>query len=61
MNKIAKIGIITASDRASQGIYEDLSGKAIIDTMNDYLTSEWEPVYKCIEDNQKTIEDTLKE
>ena len=26
--KIAKIGIITASDRASRGIYEDLSGKA---------------------------------
>lgn len=24
---IAKIGIITASDRASKGIYEDLSGK----------------------------------
>jgi molybdopterin adenylyltransferase len=38
MNKIAKIGIITASDRASKGIYEDLSGKAIIDTLNDYLT-----------------------
>ena len=30
----AKIGIVTASDRASQGVYDDLSGKAIIDTMN---------------------------
>ncbi|PLY06184.1 MAG: molybdopterin adenylyltransferase [Arcobacter sp.] len=61
MSKIAKIGIITASDRASQGIYEDLSGKAIIDTMNDYLTSPWEPVYRCIEDDQETIENTMKE
>ncbi len=61
MNKIAKIGIITASDRASKGIYEDLSGKAIIDTLNDYLTSTWEPVYKCIEDDQKTIEDAMKD
>jgi len=57
----AKIGIITASDRASKGIYEDLSGKAIIDTLNDYLTSGWEPVYRCIEDDQITIEETMIE
>ena len=62
MNKeIAKIGIITTSDRASKGIYEDISGKAIEQTMNDYLTSPWEPVYRCIEDDQETIENTLKE
>lgn len=59
--KIAKIGIVTASDRASAGIYEDLSGKAIIDTLNEYLTSPWEPVYKCIADDKDTIEKTLKE
>ena len=59
--KIAKIGIVTASDRASAGIYEDLSGKAIIDTISSYLTTPWEPVYRCIEDNQKIIEDTLKD
>jgi len=57
----AKIGIITASDRASKGIYEDLSGKAIIDTLNDYLTSPWEPVYRCIEDDQITIEEAMIE
>jgi len=56
---VAKIGIITASDRASKGIYEDLSGKAIIDTLNDYLTSPWEPVYRVIEDDQITIEETM--
>jgi len=59
--EIAKIGIITTSDRASKGIYEDISGKAIEETMNDYLTSPWEPVYRCIEDDQETIENTLKE
>ena len=32
-----KIGILTLSDRASAGVYEDLSGKAIIDTLNEYL------------------------
>ncbi|WP_421249384.1 molybdopterin adenylyltransferase [Aeromonas sp. 603359] len=55
----AKIGIVTVSDRASAGIYEDLSGKAIIDTLNAYLTSEWEPVYQVIPDEQEQIEATL--
>ena len=32
----ARIGILTASDRASQGIYEDLSGKAIEDTLTKF-------------------------
>ena len=56
----AKIGIITVSDRASAGIYEDISGKAIIDTLNDYLTSSWEEVYKVIPDEQDIIEQTMK-
>lgn len=59
MSEKAKIGIVTASDRASKGVYEDLSGQAIIDTLNEYLTSAWEPVYKVIEDDQITIEETL--
>ena len=57
----AKIGIITASDRASAGVYEDLSGKAIIDTMKDYLTSEWEPAYRVIPDNQDELEQAMIE
>lgn len=59
--KIAKIGIVTASDRASRGVYEDLSGQAIIDTLNSYLTTPWEAVYRCIEDDRTTIENTLKD
>ncbi|MCT7943598.1 MULTISPECIES: molybdopterin adenylyltransferase [Shewanella] len=55
----AKIGIVTVSDRASAGIYEDLSGKAIIDVLNEYLTSEWEAVYQVIPDEQDVIEATL--
>ncbi len=54
------IGIITISDRASQGVYEDLSGKAIIDTLNEYLKSDWESVYALIPDEQKIIEDTMR-
>ena len=56
---IAKIGILTISDRANAGIYEDISGKAIIDTLKDYLTSEWEGVYKIVPDEQHIIEQAL--
>lgn len=55
----AKIGIVTVSDRASAGVYDDLSGKAIIETLNDYLISEWEPIYEVIPDEQEIIEATL--
>ena len=37
-----KIGVITASDRASAGIYEDISGMTIQETMKAYLKSEHE-------------------
>jgi len=56
-----KIGILTLSDRASAGIYEDLSGKAIINTMKEYLSSEWEPVYEVIPDDRELIEEALKD
>jgi molybdopterin adenylyltransferase len=56
-----KIGVVTTSDRASAGIYEDISGKAIMDTFNDYLLNEQEYIYRCIPDEQSIIEDTLKE
>ena len=56
-----KIGVITASDRASAGIYEDISGMAIQVTMKDYLVSEFEIVYRCIPDEQDVIEATMKE
>ncbi len=55
----AKIGIITASDRASKGVYEDISGKAIIDSLNDYLSSAWTPLYRCVEDNQGVLESAM--
>jgi len=60
MDKI-KIGVVTTSDRASAGIYEDISGKAIMDTFNDYLLNEVEYIYRCIPDEQKIIEETLLE
>lgn len=57
----AKIGIVTVSDRASAGVYDDLSGAAIKETLSQYLTSEWEDIYRLIPDEQPTIEAALKE
>ena len=54
-----RIGIINVSDRASQGIYEDIPGKAILSTLQEYLKSPWQPVYSVIPDEQKQIEAAL--
>ncbi len=60
MDKI-KIGVVTASDRASAGIYEDISGKAIMETMQEYLKNDFTIVYRCIPDERQEIEKALKE
>ncbi len=60
-NDKIRIGILTVSDRASQGIYDDISGKAIEQTLAEYLTSPWEKVYRLIPDEQILIEQTLIE
>lgn len=57
---LKKIGILTISDRASKGVYEDISGKEIIVVLNDYVASEWEPIYEVIPDEQDLIEERLK-
>ena len=54
------IGIITVSDRASAGVYEDLSGQAIIATLKDYLASDWESVYRLVPDEQEEIERAMR-
>lgn len=58
MDKI-KIGVITTSDRASQGIYEDISGKAIMEVLGEYILNECIYEYRCIADEQNLIESTL--
>ncbi len=59
--KDIKIGILTISDRASAGVYEDLSGKAIQETLSAYISNKWTPIYRLIPDEQSLIEKTLIE
>lgn len=59
--KAIRIGIINVSDRASQGIYEDIPGKAIVETLNLYVKGQWEQEYAVVPDEQHLIEKTLVE
>lgn len=54
-----KIGVINVSDRASQGIYEDIPGKAVVELLHEYLISEFELVYQVIPDEQKQLEQAM--
>lgn len=57
--QVAKIGIVTVSDRASRGEYEDRGGPAIHAYFSEVLTSQWQPVARVIPDEQMVIESTL--
>lgn len=61
MQKSAKIGILTLSDRASEGVYKDLSGVAIRQLLDDWIVSEVEYVYRVIPDEFELIKSTLIE
>lgn len=56
-----RIGIVTVSDRASQGVYEDKGGPAIEAELLRMLLSPWEPEKRLIADEQPLIEQTLRE
>ncbi len=58
---MVKIGIVTMSDRASKGIYEDKSGKEIEKFLNENITNEFETIYRLIPDDFDTIVSTLNE
>src|SRR5262245_57503941 len=55
------IGILTVSDRASAGVYEDKSGAAIRDVLTRWIASPWTAEYRLIPDEQSQIEATLRE
>jgi molybdopterin adenylyltransferase len=58
---VARIGIVTVSDRASAGVYEDKGGPAIREFLEKHLTSEWQPVARVISDDVQNIARTLRD
>lgn len=57
----AIFGVVTVSDRASGGVYQDLSGPAILQFLADAVHSQWKAEYRVIPDDQNVIEATLKQ
>ena len=55
------IGVINVSDRAAAGVYDDVPGKAVVATLREYLTTEFEPVYRVIADEQPELQATMIE
>ncbi len=51
----AKIGILTVSDRAARGEYEDLGGPAIQSYLGEVLSSDWQPVASIVPDEFEQI------
>ena len=56
MTQPIRIGIVTISDRASRGVYQDLGGPAIRDCLTEILSCPWEAVARVIPDEQPLIE-----
>ena len=56
---VARIGVVTVSDRASRGEYEDLGGPAISGYLHEVLDSEWIGESRIIGDEQSLVESTL--
>ncbi|MFP3873535.1 MAG: molybdopterin adenylyltransferase [Thiohalophilus sp.] len=61
MTDKVRIGIVTVSDRASRGEYEDQGGPAIKDWLDKALINEWEAVSRLVPDEQDQVEAALKE
>ena len=60
-SEIVKIGIVTVSDRASRGEYEDLGGPAMKEWLDKALITRWESIPRVISDEQDEIESALIE
>jgi len=56
-----RVGLVSVSDRASTGVYEDKGLPALREWLNGALVEPWEEESRLIADDQATIEATLME
>ena len=61
MSEHIKIGLVSISDRASDGTYEDQGIPALRDWLGRALTSPWSAETRLIPDERPQIEATLRE
>ena len=57
----AKIGIVTVSDRASRGQYQDRGGPAIHEYLTEVLSSPWQAVARVVPDEVPLLTTTLED
>ena len=55
VGEFARIGIVTVSDRASAGAYEDEGGPAILGFLREAVASPVEAHYRCVPDDADAI------
>lgn len=60
MSRIIKIGLVTVSDRASRGDYENLGGPALSEWLGKAILSEWQAIPVLVPDEQALLELELK-
>jgi len=60
MNSIP-IGVVTVSDRASQGLYEDKGGPGIEAALAAILATSWRPERRLVPDERPAIEAALRD
>ncbi|HEY0328484.1 MAG TPA: molybdopterin adenylyltransferase [Rhodopseudomonas sp.] len=54
-----RIGVLTVSDRAARGEYEDLGGPAVVAWLSRAITSPWEAVGRVIPDGVDSVREAL--
>ena len=57
----ARVGIVSVSDRAYRGIYEDRGGPAVRAYLEEVMATPWEAVARVIPDEVDVVRDTLVE
>jgi molybdopterin adenylyltransferase len=55
------IGVLTISDRASKGVYEDKGGPGIEAALAELLAMPWRPVRRLVPDERPAIEAALRD
>lgn len=55
-----RIGILTVSDRASRGEYEDRSGPAMEEALREYLVTDCRYEFRIVSDDVEAIQDGIR-
>ena len=61
MQQPVRIGVVTVSDRASRGEYEDRGGPAIREWFDRALINDWQAANRIVPDEQDQVELILRE